>query len=197
MAISPHFRTDDFPDLRKLSAEAKIAIFADRMWGWQLDVAERLSANSTELHAGFAVLAIVFSYIESIGKYELGETSTSDSERHFKSGLASVFPSNDWQKEPEASIATLFYRQARSSIYHSGFTGENVTLGKSEAVASFVDGQLRLDPSQLPGHLQRHFARYIARLLDPGEDSLRARFLKRFDHVTGTSHEPLAAGGSG
>ena len=54
--ISPHFRRKDLgPDAPKV--EQLVAVFADRVWGWQIDIADRLMKS--EEHGGFAVLAIV------------------------------------------------------------------------------------------------------------------------------------------
>jgi hypothetical protein len=84
-AISEHFTDEQFTP--PASLEEKVAIFADRVWGWQLNVADRMRADA---HAGFAILAVVASYFEMIAKYQEGFVGPGASKDHFKKGVQSV-----------------------------------------------------------------------------------------------------------
>jgi len=68
-AISPKYTTLDFPN--GMTIENKIDIFADRINGWQIGIAQKIIQHQIQ-HSGFALLHIVFSYFEMIGKYLSG-----------------------------------------------------------------------------------------------------------------------------
>ena len=87
--ISPNFKDDDFPS--GMSIEQKIKVFADRVNGWQLNIAQQCADNIT--HSGFAVLHIVVSYFEMIAKFKDGFTKDGKSEEYFRKGFDNVFPS--------------------------------------------------------------------------------------------------------
>ena len=71
--ISKTYTTDDFSD-GFTTIEDKLKVFADRVRGWQLEVAAQLIADNP--HAGFGVLHIVTSYFEMIGMYLMGPASS-------------------------------------------------------------------------------------------------------------------------
>ena len=66
-AISPHYTTDHFPHGPR-EVDQKILVFLDRVEGWQLGVADYLVKNQVG-YRGFALLLIVVSYFEMIGRY--------------------------------------------------------------------------------------------------------------------------------
>jgi len=67
ICLSPAYKDTDF--LKILSLDDKIAIFEDRIKGWQLNIAKKCAEIP---HSGFAVLHIVISCIEAIAKYQAG-----------------------------------------------------------------------------------------------------------------------------
>src|SRR5438128_1505393 len=96
IAISRNYTDSDFDGSPSL--DDKITIFADRVLGWQLDIAEEIRTqieneqnHGTAIqHAGFALLSILFSYFEMIAQYQKGEESDSKSKRFFELGIESV-----------------------------------------------------------------------------------------------------------
>ena len=177
--ISPHFTRDQFT--APLSLEDRVLIFADRVRGWQLDVAERLGADP---HAGFAVLAIVGSYFELIAKYSEGYVRADASKHHFKLGARLVLePQSTMPGELPDSILDLLYDEVRCGMYHGGMTGPRIRLqGGSEVQLLTIDGDhVTIDPAQLVRALQDHFSRYVKQLSDPNNQLLRDNFRSRFD----------------
>ena len=74
--ISPNYFNTDFS--WPLSIDDKITVFCDRIYGWQLDIADQIinyrKGSNDEIieglpHAGYAVLHLVLSYFEMIAKY--------------------------------------------------------------------------------------------------------------------------------
>jgi hypothetical protein len=86
--ISPHYQQTDFPS--GLSLDQKIEVFADRVRGWQLNIAQK--CRETSQHSGYGVLHIITSYFEMIAKYEDGFAAKGNSEDYFKKGVLLVFP---------------------------------------------------------------------------------------------------------
>ena len=77
-SISPLHTTDRFTE--RFSLDDKIDVFVARIEGWQLGVAQALIENKVQ-HRGFALLHIVISMFEMIGKYRAGFTGKGKS-RH-------------------------------------------------------------------------------------------------------------------
>jgi len=97
-------------------------VFADQVFGWQLDVAEDLKAHP---HALFAILSIVLSYFETIAKFEAGDPARRSRIR-FRDGFRSVIG-------PLATAAQLelldkLYKDVRGGMYHSSITSEKIML---------------------------------------------------------------------
>ena len=180
VAISPHFTTEHFEE--SLSVEDRVMLFADRVRGWQLDIADWLQSHP---HAGFAILAIVSSYFEMIAKYEAGHTSDTASRQYFKRGVKSVLGPHT---EPSGAsipdrLLNLLYDEVRCGMYHAGITGPRVRISGDRSVpAVALDGNgITLNPHELVRILQDHFSQYVVRLLDSSNDELRANFKACFD----------------
>jgi hypothetical protein len=179
LAISPHFTDHHFQT--PLRIEDKIALFADRVRGWQLDIAQSLESHH---HAGFAVLAIVSSYFEMISKYERGHMSNKNSKAHFKLGVRSVLELHlSGESTLPDYLIDLLYEEVRCGMYHAGMTGPRVRISDAPGIPMIQLDQfgLTLDPHQLVRALQEHFSGYVARLNDPANVTLRRNFEKRFD----------------
>src|SRR5438552_205685 len=82
--------------------EKKIEIFRERVYGWQLHIADLVinggrNDDDTEdikpiEHSGFATLQILLSYFETIARYEAGSTEEGRSREMFIEGFLTVFP---------------------------------------------------------------------------------------------------------
>jgi hypothetical protein len=197
-AISPHFTQLHLKDTTNL--DAIIQVFADRVWGWQLDIADRISR--TEPHGGFAVLSIVLSYFEMIGKYRAGFTEVGRSRHFFGEGVRDVFSFMIQAGHLTDADIDLLQAQGRSGMYHMGLTGTRIVLAPEPARVSGLDfglsepielpiwrlgGFLHIHPSTLVRWVGRHFSSYIAQLNDLSNTSIRANFQDRFVY---DSHQP-------
>jgi hypothetical protein len=119
-AFSPHFTTLTFPNGWTL--ENKIDIFIDRINGWQIGIAKEIIQHKIQ-HSDFALLHIVFSYFEMLGKYSSGYVRDNASKSYFKRGVRLTFPTIG--AEEEVFLNTL-YESVRSGLYHIGMTKINV-----------------------------------------------------------------------
>lgn len=205
MWISPNHKNTDFQP--PLSLDDKISIFEDRVIGWKLDIADQV-INGKKLqngtkehpgipHSGYATLDILFSYFEMIGKYEAGFTQNIESEKYFKAGVISVFPSiNEVKSSTKVPGVTgkvvpvvdflleNMYKGIRCGLYHIGATNTRVVLTGGTQNPFSIDLQnliLVVNPHLLVGVLKGHFVSYIARLRDPNNHDLRSNFEARFD----------------
>ena len=121
-AISPKYTTIDFPS--GLTLENKIDIFADRIDGWQIGIAKKIIQHEIQ-HSGFALLQIVFSYFEMMGKYLSGYVGDRESKANFHRGVKATF--SEIGPEGEIFLNTL-YKSVRNGLYHLGMTKINVIL---------------------------------------------------------------------
>jgi hypothetical protein len=177
-AISPKYTTLDFPN--GLTIDNKIDIFADRVAGWQIGIAKEIIKNKIQ-HSGFALLSIVFSYFEMVGKYLSGYDGEYESRKHFKVGMKYSFP--DFGPEEEVFYNTL-YSSVRSGLYHIGLTKGNVMLiGNIPGSIGFSSekNQIVIWPELLVQDIDKSFNKYIEELRDPKNEIRRKNFEVRFD----------------
>jgi hypothetical protein len=182
---SPHFTDAQLgPDL---NFEQKVAVFADRVRSWQLDVAERQAHENP--HSGFAVLSSLLSYFEMYAKHREGFTETGRSGEFFKKGVEWVFDRWDGPPEVRTLVADRLWKAARNGLYHDGLTSAGIVLsGEFDATMRVTRnedsgeiGEVHINPVRLVQQVQIHFSGYILRLLNPANDGLRTNFEKRFD----------------
>jgi hypothetical protein len=180
IAVSRHFTDQHFR--APLSLEDKITIFADRVTGWQIDVAERMRRDP---HAGFAILSVLGSYFEMFAKHDAGHVGSDSSKRYFILGARSVLeahtdPPN--QTIPE-NILVMMYDEIRCGMYHDGMTGPRIIISVTPGIPLVqIRGDVMiLDPHQLVDVIQDHFSRYVAMLVDPRNVLARDNFERRFD----------------
>lgn len=182
--ISPNFQDIDFPS--GLSLDQKIEIFADRVKGWQLGIAQQCADNIA--HSGFAVLSIIVSYFEMIAKFRDGCIKKTDSERYFKDGVYWVFPPlRNYDPQTADALLGKLYDEVRCSLYHGGTTGRNIVLTSETPTNAPIELSMDLttmfiNPHKLIPLLQNHFRMYLSQLRDHNEQDLRSKFAARFDH---------------
>jgi hypothetical protein len=177
--------------------EKKIEIFQERVWGWQLHVADLLinggkSHDETKHlgdipHAGFAALQVMMSYFEMIARYETGSTSTHDSHDTFIRGVLSVFPDvASWPYSPTRNFLNALWADVRCGLYHMSVPKSSHGISKTGSPIQFVYAgsktNIIIDPHVLPLYLKEHFKKYITRLQNPKETKVREAFEKRFNY---------------
>lgn len=180
--ISPEHRRSDFPAV--MSIDDKITVFAARVRGWQLDIAQYCADNVE--HSGFAVLHILSSYFEMVAKFRDGFMQGGGSRKYFKEGVFWVFPELRTPAQMASTLLGRLYEEVRCGLYHSGMTGRNVWVSDDwdAAIAFNTDNHaVVINPHLLVGALERHFESYLQELREPENHELRASFEKRYDHL--------------
>jgi hypothetical protein len=178
-AISPKFTTLDFPN--GMTLENKIDVFADRIDGWQIGIAKKIIQHEIQ-HSDFALLHIIFSYFEMIGKYMSGYIGDRGSRSNFKLGVKDTFP--EIGPEEEKFLNTLF-ESVRCGLYHLGKTKKNVML-RCDIPGSIGFNSERnilvICANHLVEDLDISFNKYVTKLRNPKNIKLRNNFELRFDH---------------
>lgn len=185
-AISRHYRRDEFSE--ELTLQDKIAIFTDRVRGWQLDPAEQIIEVSH--HAGFIVLYAVMHYFEMIAKFKYGyapEGREGGSLRYFKKGLKDAAPYLlDNKSKLTDDVAGKVYEKVRCCLYHTGIIGRDIIINHNiNSAIQIEDEIISLNPLRLIHAIERHFNAYLKKLNDPKESELRTKFLARFNFQHG------------
>jgi hypothetical protein len=182
MWLTPYHEDSFFPLPRNL--DSKITIFYEQTKGWQLDIAEQ-TVNISQ-HSGFAVLSIVFSYFEKIGKYENGYADKYESRPYFKKGFYSVFPELEKQTPIVADeLLNLLYDSCRCGLYHGGITESRIQITWATDFPIQFDGIQKIviiNPKLLIADLQRHLQEYVDKLRNPSNTQLRKNLETRFDY---------------
>ena len=181
-SISPTHKLGDFPE--GLTLDNKIEIFFDRVRGWQLDVAQEM-IDKQVAHREFAILHIVFSYFEMMGKYRKGYLEDAASAIHFKDGVKWVFPEIEKDLPDPDPLLNHLYQDVRNRLYHLARTKSNIwvtqdiphSIGYNETFR-----KLLINPDVLVSDLVYRLKEYEGKLRDPSNVTLRANFEARFDH---------------
>ena len=177
--VSPHFRRKDLGSRRDSRADHRS--LRRQVTGWQIDIADRLM--KTEEHAGFAVLAIVASYFEMIGKHLEGYEGVGKSRYHFRKGFDSVFREVD--EAARNRISAHLRGCAQRHVSRRDHDGEDRTValdgGRILYETPGLDGtvEIVLNPELLTSAIRVHFAAYVAALLAESDSDLRVAFLRR------------------
>jgi len=136
-----------------------------------------------------------------IAKYYYGWTEYNPRE-YFKAGarlvLAPLLANPD--HEIDDDVLTTLYKHGRSTLYHEGFLDEGLGItskvrtvdvsGVDVALPiwwepAFGKGILWINPQVLIDWMQRYFSSYLARLMNPDESELRAKFHTRITNDGG------------
>jgi len=179
IAISPKYPTSDFPN--GMTLEHKIDVFVDRIYSWQIGIAKQIIQHKIQ-HSGLALLHIVFSYFEMLGKYLSGYIDDNKSKDNFKKGVKATFP--EIGTEEEAFLNTL-YKSVRNGLYHLGMTKINTMLCCDILKSIGFNAEKKLlviYPDLLVEDLAIRFHDYVAELRNPNKMELRENFVTRFDY---------------
>ncbi|MFH2039357.1 MAG: hypothetical protein ABIJ65_07970 [Chloroflexota bacterium] len=178
-AISPKYTTLDFPD--GLTLDNKIDIFADRIIGWQIGIAKKIIQYEIQ-HSGYALLQILFSYFEMLGKYRSGYVGNFKSRINFHKGVKATFL-EEIGAEEEIFLTTL-YKSVRNGLYHLGMTKINVILRCDIPGSISFNSEnktLTICPDHLVNDIDIRFQDYVTELRNSKNIELRNNFESRFD----------------
>ncbi len=185
LMLSPHHSANEYPD--PMTLDQKIEVFADRIESWQLDIARKVIEADIP-NREVALLYIVMSYFEMIGRYREGETGKST--EAFKAGMKVVFPEiSGWSSDLSVSETFLesLYGKVRSGLYHVGMPNPSVLFINNDNVLSAAigyyepDGAFRINSDILARKIVEHFSSYVAELRNTVNAKLRANFERRYD----------------
>ena len=172
--ISPTKRASDFT---KFGVEEKITVFDERVNVWIFDVCNKIYELSIP-HNRFAILKIVVSIFEMIGKHVKGYTGNKQSFKHFDIGFHGIY-----HESYEKRASELFYKYIRNPIYHSGFVSPNVLITENipHSFGYNKNDLIKLNIQQLLDDLKAGFNHYISDLRETKNKQLRENFERRFD----------------
>jgi hypothetical protein len=182
MWITPYHQETDFSF--PLEFDSKVQIFVEQTLGWQLNIAEEVIENVR--HSGFAVLSIVMSYFEKIGKYRSGFADMGKSRHYFKEGAYFVFPSlRDISPDIVNKLLDAIYEGCRCGLYHSGLTNSEIIITGDFGEPIGLDPdqkKLIVNPHMLIPELKSHLKGYETQLRNPENVEIRQKFEHKFDY---------------
>ncbi len=200
IGVSPKYTAAHLADD---SIESKIDVFEDQIRGWVLQQAATLLSDKqpTRDHAGIAVLMLLLPYFEQIACFIEGASSKNKSREFFGIGIVAVFPRfrdelrSDAQeprlKDPDAAhekIVDVLYSEARCGLFHEGMIRGQILVARPDAQSGgaspfgvMIDadgdvGSIVFFPRGLLNSIAAHLDRYVDRLRDPKETTVRERF---------------------
>ncbi len=171
--ISPTKRGSDFTEF---GLEERITVFEERVKVWLLDVCENIYEKNIPYN-GFAILKIIVSIFEMIGKHVKGYTGDRESFKHFDVGFRGIY-SESYSKK----ASKLFYKYVRNPISHSGFVSPNVLITENipHSFGYNENDLIKLNIKKLLEDLRTGFNQYVSDLQNPENKHLRENFEKRF-----------------
>jgi hypothetical protein len=187
--FSPKYHSENCPSPDKWDLGLKINIFEDRVMGWFLKFAEKLSQDPD---AGYAILSIVLSHFEMIDLYKTGTTKdiedalkgkrpSEPSKSHFFAGVDSVADFAKWPSADLENMKKRLYEAFRCGIYHAGMTRPDVLVTEAPKVTNlyeFHGSTLIIKPRMLLSDVRHHFGAYLDGLRN---GKLAAEFERRFN----------------
>ena len=175
-------KSDDFTT--PLSLEEKIEIFYEQVYGWQLNIADKLVNGDESIeHADFSCLQILLSYFEMISKYNDGDTSTTGSKHHFKKGVQRVYPNIFSNQSNKDYLLNRLYKGARCGLYHMGMTKPKVIIfSRSPSIKYYNESDvIGINTHTLTKELKNDLATYRDQLKNTSNTTLRSNFEKVYD----------------
>jgi hypothetical protein len=162
--------------------ETRLAVYEDQIRGWFHDQARILEKASD--HAGFVLLLIAVSYIESYAVFWKGEDSRNRSREFFREAFKDILPIEATDPAILDNAIDDLYHQVRCGLFHVGITRAKVTLAGrfNDPVGIEVNNETRevvrinINPHSFLDTIEEHFSTYVMRLRDPSEEELRGNF---------------------
>lgn len=189
------------------SIDDMLDLFECRVDVWQLGPAvqilkqiEKHPNPSVWAHTAYALLAVVFSYFEMIGKCLNPASQPSGTAGvDFNYGFCDIYPAfkvaNGDRTDAALPDVREFRDRVRNGMYHLGYTKGNLFIHNAPSLATddfFIDKRgakpvYLVNPHQVTRTIVAHFPTFIGRLRDPNRqfDDLQARFRRFFEEFHG------------
>jgi hypothetical protein len=194
------------------SLEDMLDLFECRVDVWHLGPAVQIlkqiethPSSSVWAHSAYALLGIVFTYFEMIGK-SLNPNSRPQgtASQDFKHGFCDVYPAFNVRDGDRADTASSdikeFHDRVRNGLYHLGYTKGNLFIHNAPFDVPddfFVDRRgpdpmYLVNPHQVTRTIVAHFPTFMGRLRDSTGrfDDLRSRFQRFFVEYHGLRYNP-------
>jgi hypothetical protein len=181
--ISPSF---GYEKLDSATYEDLVDVFEDRMRNWFLMPAEHLLEIP---HCQIAAVALLISYFEGIAIYISGKDSKNKSFEFFADGFSKVFSIEHADGNASRIVARAIYDQARCGFAHDAMFRNRVFFSdvpSKPLIVSFPKKNGFLDlsqvesiiinPSRFYESIQIHFERYLKRLRDGSDATIKQAF---------------------
>ena len=162
----------------------KVRLYDERVRGFQLDIAQQMlgvdaTGNSRNPWAGFASLAVVFSYFEAYEQHRSGvSTEKGCSGRAFQCGVLDVFP----RLVATGEQLDALWKRLRCGQSHCGNPKGGIVIGpgyQDPLEYAAADDTWYINPEKLIVALQEHHKQYVSTLVSPSP--ALTRFEKIFD----------------
>jgi hypothetical protein len=183
-----------------------IRLFQCRMEVWHLGVAVQMMHEiefgqppSVWSHSAYGLLALLFTYFETVGKLVNPDTprprlAAEDFDRGFRDVYADVTTSKGMSYDPKE-----FFRRERNGLYSLGSTARGLWVHKERSISTKdfdIIHRNPADPTTVKYYVNphttvrtvvAHFPTVIQRLNDPAAqyDAMRARFEEFFGDLHG------------
>jgi hypothetical protein len=188
MKIGAEFEAADWPALRTGLASGDAEAWREAVELLRARIDTRYLHHAGELlkrsYSGFAVLAIDCAVVEALEQFRTGEkeTPTGKGGEFFQAFLTKTRLVKHFTPE----TAKLFYQTIRCGILHQAETKED-TLVKKNAKQFVVERSssgkgLVINAARFHAELNAAFDEYANALLN-GDQTLRANFMRKMDHI--------------
>lgn len=184
--ISPNYNKDSYLNLNLTSQSSEtdwntaIAILKDRIEGRFINQIDLLS---DDINAnGFTVMALNCLLIETLYQFKEGKdkTPSRQNKEAYSNFLMQEFPHEFNTK----NIADSFYTNIRCGILHSAQTKNESRLSdREDVVVTFEGNTLVVSVNGVSSLLKAYFERYLQKLSNPNEVTLRNNFINKMKFV--------------
>lgn len=157
--------------------ETKILVYEDRVKGWFLDFARKLTK---ERNSEFVVLMICMNYLEGNQQFREGRVSSNwESTEMLKRALKRIFPDNS-----EEEIDFLIDK-VRHGLFHDGMTRRGAVLRYGLSIPFFFftvndEKWIEIEPDLFLRNIEKDFESYIQILKDKNNKKERENFEKHY-----------------
>lgn len=163
--------------------ETKILVYEDRVRGWFLDFARKLTK---ETNSEFVVLMICVDYLEGNQQFREGRGSEKgESTKMLKRALKRIFA------EVEEDVLDLFIDRVRHGLFHDAMTRKNAMLQYGLDASFFLgttpkgEKWIKLDPALFLINIAIDFELYLNILRDKNNKRERENFEKYWEERYG------------